>query len=153
VTTDAVEPVGQAVIKNVTVNGSTVRFEAEAPHATTFTYLHKAPGQQVFAVVQANTTEKVVSLAGLAVGEHSFKAFGANSQGIGPESAEAAVLVARRRHRRRLGRACSATLKRAEVSQVSRKTWLFGRCVDSLPPHFAWMPRMPYSGAAICKAC
>ena len=50
--------------------GSTARFDAKAPHATTYTYLHRKPG------------------------EHRFKAFGANAQGIGPESAEAVVTIA-----------------------------------------------------------
>lgn len=94
VTTDTVEPVGTAVIKNVVVAGNTASFEAEAPHATAFTYLHKAPGDAVFSVVKANTAEKSMTLGGLTPGEHRIKAFGANSQGIGPESTEAVVAIA-----------------------------------------------------------
>ena len=44
--------------------------------------------------VQANTPETSVTLGGLTPGEHRFKAFGANAQGIGPESAEVVVAIA-----------------------------------------------------------
>ena len=48
----------------------------------------------MWAVLQANTPETSVTLGGLAPGEHRFEAFGANAQGIGPESAEAVVAIA-----------------------------------------------------------
>ena len=66
----AAEQVSQAVIQNLIVAGGTARFDLAAPHATTFTYLHRKPG------------------------EHRFKAFGANAQGIGPQSAEAVASIA-----------------------------------------------------------
>ena len=94
VTTEATEHVGQAVIKNLLVAGGTARFDAEAAHATSYTYLHKKPGEAVWAVVQANTPDTSVTLGGLTPGEHRFKAFGANAQGIGPESAEAVAAIA-----------------------------------------------------------
>jgi hypothetical protein len=86
--------VGQAVIKNLLVAGSTARFDVEAPHATTYTYLHRKPSETVWTVLQANTPETSVTLGGLIPGEHRFKAFGANAQGIGPESAEAVATIA-----------------------------------------------------------
>ena len=94
VTTEATEQVGQAVINNLLVAGSTARFDVEAQHATTFTYLQRKPGETVWTVVQANTPETAVTVGGLTQGEHRFKAFGANAQGIGPESAEAVVAIA-----------------------------------------------------------
>lgn len=45
-------------------------------------------------VVQANIAETSLTVGGLAPGEHRFKAFGANAQSIGPESAEAVASIA-----------------------------------------------------------
>jgi hypothetical protein len=94
VTTEATEQVGQAVIQNLRVAGGTVRFDCEAPHATNYTYLHQRPGETVWSVLQANTPETSVTLGGLTPGEHHFKAFGANAQDIGPESAEMVAAIA-----------------------------------------------------------
>jgi hypothetical protein len=94
VTTDATEQVGQAVIKNLLVAGGTVRFDVEAAHAATFTCLQKRLGETVWSVLPANTPEASVTPGRLAPGEHRFKAFGANAQGIGPESAEAVATIA-----------------------------------------------------------
>lgn len=65
----------------------------EAPNATSFTLLHKGPGDAVFAVVQ---TGEATSFDGvnLAPGEHQYKVFGSNSRGNGPESAVVTVAVA-----------------------------------------------------------
>jgi hypothetical protein len=94
VTTETAEPVCPAVIRNLFVAGNTVRFECEAPHATIYTYLQKWPGESIWSVVQANRPETSVTLVGLTPGEHLFKAFGANAQGIGPESAEVVAAIA-----------------------------------------------------------
>ena len=72
----------------------TVHFDCEAPHATSYTYLQQRPGETVWSVAQANTAETSVTLSGLTPGEHRFKAFGANAQGIGPESAEVVAAIA-----------------------------------------------------------
>ena len=94
VTTEMAVEVGPAVIKNLLADGGTVRFDAEAPHATTFTYLHQKPGASEWATLQADTVETAVTVGGLTPGEHRFKAMGANAQGLGPESAEAVAVIA-----------------------------------------------------------
>ena len=94
VTTEMAVEVGPAVIKNLLAACGTVRFDAEAPHATTFTYLHHKPGASEWATLQADTVETAVTVGGLTPGEHRFKAVGANAQGLGPESAEVVVVIA-----------------------------------------------------------
>ena len=86
--------VGQAVISHLLVTGSTIHFDCDAPHATQFTYLHKAPGSAQYVVLLADTPEKSMTLFGQPAGEHRFKALGSNSQGVGPESQEAIATLA-----------------------------------------------------------
>jgi hypothetical protein len=94
-TTSPTEGVGQAVISHLLVTGAgTIHFDCVAPHATRFTYLHKPPGSPQFVVLLAETTETSVTLEGQPAGEHRFKAFGSNSQGVGEESEEAVLTLA-----------------------------------------------------------
>lgn len=93
-TTAPTEAVGQAVISHVLVTGGTIQFDCEAPHATQYTYLHKPPGSPQYAVLFADMPEKSITLQGQPAGEHRFKAFGSNSQGVGEESDETVVMLA-----------------------------------------------------------
>ncbi len=88
------EPVGQAVISNLMVVGGDIHFDVEAEHATRYTYLHQAPGSQVFLVEVADTPSSAFTLHNQAVGVHQFKVFGINSAGQGEESAVVEATVA-----------------------------------------------------------
>ena len=85
-TTQPSQPVGPAVITDVTVTGSTIHFHCAAPHATRFTYLHQPPGATQFAVVFADTKETSLTLPNQTAGTHLFKAFGSNTHGPGDDS-------------------------------------------------------------------
>jgi hypothetical protein len=93
-TTQSAEPVGQAVISHLMAVDGTIHFDCLADHATRFTYLHRLPGATEYEVLLADTDETSVTLEDQPPGEHSFKAFGSNSQGDGPESTPASVTVA-----------------------------------------------------------
>ena len=93
-TTTPTEAVGQAVISHLLVTGSTIHFDCEASHATQFTYLYKPPGTPQFVVLFADTPETSITLQDQPAGEHRFKAFGSNSQGVGEESEEAVITLA-----------------------------------------------------------
>ena len=86
--------VGQAVLSNlmVTADGA-VHFDAEAPHATRMTYLHKGPGMQEYEVVVADTTQRSLTYHHALPGLHLFKAFGENSGGAGADSPPLTVEV------------------------------------------------------------
>lgn len=86
--------VGQAVLSNVmTAPEGTIHFDADAPHATKFTYLHKGPGMEDYEILVANTAERSFTYHNALPGLHLFKSFGENSAGHGPDSATLAVEV------------------------------------------------------------
>ena len=87
-------PVGQGEITKVMAAGQEVHLDFEAPHATHFALLQQAPGSPVFLIVVPDTTQKSVTLHGLAPGLHRFKVVPSNSNGEGPESAAIEVTVA-----------------------------------------------------------
>lgn len=88
--------VGQAVISNLMAQNGDIHFDCTATHATTFTYLHQAPGASAFVVVEADTKAKSLTLHNQPPGLHRFKAVPRNSTGEGPESAIAEITIAAR---------------------------------------------------------
>jgi hypothetical protein len=93
-TTRPDQPVGQAVISVAMVSGNEIHLDCTAQNATKWTFLQKAPGSPAYVVVVADLTEPTLTLQGQATGQHSFKVFGSNSTGEGPESAPVSVMVA-----------------------------------------------------------
>jgi hypothetical protein len=93
-TTELETPVGQAVISNVQVTDGEIRFNATAPNARRYSYLHQSPGSTAYLIEQADTTATSLVLTEQPAGLHRFKVFGSNSRGDGPESAVAEATVA-----------------------------------------------------------
>ena len=87
-------PVGQSVLSHLMVQNNSIHFDCDAPHATKFTYLYKAPDSPVFVVVTALTKDRSLTMENLGPGVHRFKAFGRNSGGEGPESEVLEVTLA-----------------------------------------------------------
>ena len=86
---------GQAEISEATSPAAgAVHLAFDAPHATSFTLQHKAPGAAEFATVAEDVTADFYDVTGLAAGEHQFAVIGHNSRGDGPASEIAKVRVA-----------------------------------------------------------
>lgn len=85
---------GQAVITNLMAQNGDIHFDCAAQHASTFTYLHQAPGASAFVVVVADTKVKSLTLHNQPPGLHRFKVVPRNSTGEGPESAIVEITIA-----------------------------------------------------------
>lgn len=92
------EPAAQAPGKGV-ISAATspaagvIEVTYDAPHATTWDVLLKAPGQTEFAVSVSDTIEKTATLTGLAAGSYEVEVRGRNSRGEGPVSDPSSVVV------------------------------------------------------------
>ena len=85
---------GEAEISEATSPAAgAVHLEFDAPHATSFTLQHKAPGTAEFTTLADEVTAETYDVTGLAAGEHLFAVTGRNSRGEGPVSAVATVRV------------------------------------------------------------
>jgi len=78
----------------VVVAGNQIHVQANAEHATRFTYLQQVPGSNAFEVILADTTQTSLTLFAQAPGQHVLKAFGINPSGPGPESEVVVVTIA-----------------------------------------------------------
>ena len=74
-------------------SGTDIHADAEAPHATKFTWFHQAPGATAFQVV-ATKAGASFTLHNQPRGLHRLKAAGCNAGGEGPASAIVEVTVA-----------------------------------------------------------
>ena len=86
---------GQGVfLAHETLPGPKVRLVFDAARATSFTLLHRGPGQSAFTVLADGLTAKTFEHAVSAPGRHSYKVTGHNSAGTGVESGVFEVTVA-----------------------------------------------------------
>ena len=92
------EPAAQAPGKGV-ISAATspaagvIELAYDAPHATTWDVLLKAPGAPDYAVVVSDTIEQTATLTGLAAGSYQVEVRGRNSRGEGPVSDPSSVVV------------------------------------------------------------
>jgi hypothetical protein len=93
-TTQPTQPVEQAEILNPMASGGDIHLDAQAEHATRYTFLQQTPGSPAFVVVLADSPDGHLTLHNQVPGVHRFKAVGRNSDGEGPESAIVEVTVA-----------------------------------------------------------
>jgi hypothetical protein len=93
-TSQPAQPVEQAVILNPMSSGRDIHLDANAEHATRYTFLQQTPGSPAFVVVLADSPDGHLTLHNQVPGVHRFKAVGRNSDGEGPESAIVEVTVA-----------------------------------------------------------
>lgn len=92
------EPAAQAPGKGV-ISAATspaagvIELTYDAPHATTWDVLLKAPGAPEYVVVVSDTIEQTATLTGLAAGSYQVEVRGRNSRGEGPVSDPSTVVV------------------------------------------------------------
>ena len=94
-TTPAQQAPTKAVITAATSPAAhEAHLEFDAPHATSFDVLHKAPGATTFTLVAEDTLQNTYNATALAPGAHDYKIIGRNSRGTGPASDVSTVPVA-----------------------------------------------------------
>lgn len=93
-TTPAQQAPTKAVITAATSPAAhEAHLEFDAPHATSFDVLHKAPGASSFTPVAEDIIQNTYNATGLTAGTHEYKVIGRNSRGTGPASDVSTVTV------------------------------------------------------------
>lgn len=87
-------PPGPAVIDSLTSPAAgQAALTYSAPHGTSFTVLHEAPGGGGAVEVASDRIEKTFTMSGLGAGLHSFQVIAHNSQGDGDPSAPTPITL------------------------------------------------------------